>query len=55
MASEEGAAALPDHSEHDHAINLLLGKMPPWKLVYALSTKELEVLKQYIEENLNKG
>ena len=55
MVSEEGAVALPDHSEHDHAIDLLPGKMPPWKLVYALSAKELEVLKQYIEENLDKG
>ena len=33
----------------EHAINLELGKRPPFRLLYNLSPKELEVLREYLE------
>ena len=43
------------HSEHDHAIDLEAGKMPPQLLIYNLSQKELQILYEYLDNTLAKG
>jgi hypothetical protein len=44
---------LPPHRSFDHAIDIEAGKEPPWGPIYALSDKELSVLKEYIKEMLD--
>ncbi len=39
----------------EHAIELIKGKQPPYRLIYALSPLELEILKTYIETHLKTG
>lgn len=46
---------LPEHGPHDHEINLMEGKEPTHMKIYQLSEKESQVLKEYIEMNLEKG
>ena len=46
---------LPEHGPHDHEINLMEGKEPTHMKIYQLSEKESQVLKEYIEANLEKG
>ena len=50
-----GQEALPEHKPWDHEIELEEGKTPTFVPIYALSEKELAVLKEYIRENLRKG
>ena len=45
---------LPQHSSHDHSIVLEKGKKPSFGPLYNLSEKELKVLREYIEQTLNK-
>ena len=52
--SEELAAELADHAPHDHEINTE-GKSPPYGPIYSLSSKELEVLRKYLDTNLERG
>ena len=52
---ETTAKALPRHQPWDHEIELEPGKEPTFGPIYALSEKELEVLREYISENLKKG
>lgn len=52
--SEEGANQLPKHGPQDHAIELTSGT-PPFGPLYNLSAVELQVLREYIEDNLEKG
>ena len=52
---EVDAKALPRHQPWDHEIELEPGKEPTFGPIYALSEKELQVLRGYIEENLKKG
>ena len=40
---------LPPHLSFDHAIDMVDGKEPPWAPIYALSEKELGVLKVYLD------
>ncbi len=47
--------ALPEHKPWDHEIPLEDGKTPPYGPIYAMSEKELTILKDYIDENLRKG
>jgi hypothetical protein len=47
--------ALPQHQPWDHVIPIEKGKSPPFGPIYQLSEKELKVLKEYIDENLEKG
>ena len=47
--------ALPKHQPWDHEIELEPGKEPTFGPIYALSEKELSVLREYLEENLKKG
>ena len=46
---------LPKHQAWDHEIPLKKGKQPIYRLIYTLSEEELEVLRNYIKENLKKG
>ena len=46
---------LPPHRLFDHAIDMVEGKEPPWGPIYALSEKELEVLRTYLDDVLRSG
>jgi len=46
---------LPQHEEWDHEIVLEPGTKPTFGPIYSLSAKELEVLREYLDENLKKG
>ena len=46
---------LPPHHSFDHAIDMVEGKVPPWGPIYALSEKELEVLRTYRDDMLRSG
>ena len=52
---ETTAKALPKHQPWDHEIELETGKAPTFGPIYALSEKELKVLRGYLDENLKKG
>ena len=43
------------HRPYDCPIDLQPGKEPPWGPIYNLSPTELEVLRTYIDENLENG
>ena len=53
--SEVEANSLPTHGPHDHHIPIVEGKSPPFGPIYSLSQTELEVLSDYLKENLKKG
>ena len=46
---------LPPHCSFDHAIDIVEGKEPPWEPIYALSEKELDVLRTYLADMLTSG
>ena len=46
---------MPKHQPWDHKIELETGKAPIFGPIYALSEKELKVLRGYLDENLKKG
>ena len=46
---------LPPHRSFDHAIDMVEGTEPPCGPIYALSEKELEVLKTYLNDMLRSG
>ena len=52
---ETDAKAMPKHQPWDHEIDLVLGKEPTFGPIYALSEKELQVVREYIDTNLKKG
>lgn len=52
---KKSADHLPERRPYDLTIDLLPGTTPPFKPMYGLSPSELEVLKEYIDENLGKG
>lgn len=51
----DNADRLPENASHDHAIDLFPGKQPPHRPIYSLSPNELEVLRAYLQDNLNRG
>ena len=51
---ETGLAALPKHQPWDHKIRLQPGKDPPWGPLYALSKRELEEQRQWLDKQLAK-
>lgn len=53
--SDENAAELPEHGPHDHAIDLVEGKQPPYGPIYSLSETELTVLRAYLDTHLANG
>ena len=52
---ETGLDALPKHQPWDHKIRLQPGKEPPWGPLYALSKKELEEQRKWLDDKLAKG
>jgi hypothetical protein len=52
--SKEAAGQLPPFKEGDHAIDLE-GKEPPYGPLYNLSSRELEVLRDYLDDAMAKG
>ncbi len=52
--SPSNANSLPPHRDEDHAIELELGKTPPFGPLYNLSEYQLKTLREYIDENLAK-
>ena len=46
---------LPSHGSHDHAIETIDNKAPPFLPIYNLSRERLDILKHYLEEMLRKG
>ena len=55
LFSEDEACHLPDHGPHDLAINLQPGKQPPHQPLYNLSESELQSLRKYLAEYLQRG
>ena len=53
--SDELASIIAQNSEYDHAIELETGKMPPQMPIYNLSQKELQILREYLDNALAKG
>ena len=51
---ELNANALPKHQSWDHEIRLISEKQPTFGLIYALSNKKLEVLREYLKINEKK-
>ena len=53
--STVNARKLAPHRDIDLAIDLQLGKEPPYGPIYPLLPRELAALKEFLEENLAKG
>ena len=53
--SEEKANELPVSSPYNHEIELEGDCWPPYGLIYPLSTPKLQVLREYLHDNLAKG
>src|SRR5467141_3268858 len=53
--SKSKADQLPEHRPHDHSIGLEDGETPPMGPIYSLSEVELTTLREFIQENLQKG
>ena len=52
---KKSAKMLPKRTRiNKHIIELKDGKQPPYEIIYSLSPMELEILKTYIETNLEK-
>ena len=46
---------LPPHRSFDHAFDMVDWKEPPWGPIYALSEKDLDVLREYLDTMLTSG
>ncbi|KAL2104482.1 hypothetical protein VUR80DRAFT_423 [Thermomyces stellatus] len=55
VLSDEESGSRPLHPNAVHHIELEPGKQPPYGPIYPLSQKELQTLREYIEENLRLG
>ena len=55
FSAENAATLAPNREGIDLAIDIHEGKEPPYGPLYPLSRAELEVLRQYLQENLEKG
>jgi transposase InsO family protein len=53
--SKEEANILPEHRKYDMTIELQPDSTPPFLPLYSLSSPELQELRKYIDENLEKG
>jgi hypothetical protein len=49
------ANTLPPHRKCDHSIKLKPGTTPPFRPLYNMSIEELQVLRKFLKENLDKG
>lgn len=52
--SHTSANKLPPHQDWDYKINLQPGKKPPFGPLYNMSVEEVQVLKLWLKENLDK-
>jgi hypothetical protein len=52
IMSKDATRRLPNHTTYDHAIGLKPAETRPWGPCYALSVKELEVLREWLKEML---
>ena len=52
---KKNADQLPEHRPYDCLIDLQEGTSPPFGPIYGLSEPELEALRTYLDENLEKG
>ncbi|QLI66325.1 Transposon Tf2-12 polyprotein [Metarhizium brunneum] len=55
LFAEELETGLPEHSQWDHQIELIDGKSTTFHKIYNLNARELETLREYIDEMLAKG
>jgi reverse transcriptase-like protein/integrase-like protein/chromodomain-containing protein/aspartyl protease len=55
LFAESLETGLPEHSQWDHGIYLKEGTTPSFHKIYNLNEKQLETLRDYIDENLKKG
>jgi transposase InsO family protein len=55
LFSKRKADQLPPHRIYDHKIPLEPGKTPPFGPLYNMSRPELEALRNWLKENLDKG
>jgi hypothetical protein len=53
--SKEKGESLPSHKDHDLRINLVEGSTPPFSGIYCLANPESLILKQYIDDMMDKG
>ena len=53
--SDEGHAQLAQHGPGEHQIDLVDNEEPPYGPLYPLSARELEVLREYLDNALEKG
>ncbi len=51
VLSKTKTQAVAEHGLHDLTIDLVEGKKPQWGPIYNLSAKELETLRNYLNEN----
>ena len=52
--SKEKANELPVSSSYNHEIKLKGDHQPPYSPIYSLSTSKLQVLREYLHDNLAK-
>lgn len=55
MFDSDSAKALPANKATDHAINVVEGKEPPYGPLYSLSQRELGILQEYLQAELENG
>lgn len=55
VGSEEDAKGLAEHSQHDLSITLTPDAQPPHQPLYNLSSMELEILRKYLTEYMERG
>ena len=55
LFTKQAADKLPPHRYIDHAIELLPDSKPPFGPMYQMSDLELQALKKFLKENLDKG
>lgn len=55
ICSDKEARELAKHSQHDLAINLVPEGQPPHQPIYNLSASELDILRRYLKEYLERG
>jgi hypothetical protein len=55
LGLEDGARALPNYREQDLAIDITPRVTPPYQPLYGLSATELEILRKYLADYLQRG